>query len=154
MDGINGKSPKISWPRPLPSTFFSLLHSTTRLFIVWTNEECSSTWVSPSNFHSTKFSNSHIYHLRLAHCALSDLNNNRLRLTPDPKNRWKDLHILFHIRLNFTMLPWKQNQLLLGRPLLVSEYRTKMNFFRPVKLVSTKSTFAAEPLMQRYVLHS
>jgi hypothetical protein len=33
------KSAKISGPRPLPSTFFSLLHSTTRRFIVWTNEE-------------------------------------------------------------------------------------------------------------------
>jgi hypothetical protein len=36
---MNGKSAKISGPRPLPSTFFSLLHSTIRRFIVWTNEE-------------------------------------------------------------------------------------------------------------------
>jgi hypothetical protein len=28
MDGMNGKSAKISGPQPLPSTFFSLLHST------------------------------------------------------------------------------------------------------------------------------
>jgi hypothetical protein len=27
MDGMNGKSAKISGPRPLPSTFFSLLQS-------------------------------------------------------------------------------------------------------------------------------
>jgi hypothetical protein len=39
MDGMNGKSAKISGPRPLPSTIFSLLHSTIRRFIVWTNEE-------------------------------------------------------------------------------------------------------------------
>jgi hypothetical protein len=26
MDGMNAKSAKISGPRPLPSTFFSLLH--------------------------------------------------------------------------------------------------------------------------------
>jgi hypothetical protein len=39
MDGMNGKSAKISGPRPLPSTLFSLLHSTTRRFIVWTIEE-------------------------------------------------------------------------------------------------------------------
>jgi hypothetical protein len=39
MDGMNGKSAKISGPRPLPSTFFSLLQSTIRRFIVWTNEE-------------------------------------------------------------------------------------------------------------------
>jgi hypothetical protein len=36
---MNGKSAKISGPRPLPSTFFSLLHSTIRRFIVWTIEE-------------------------------------------------------------------------------------------------------------------
>jgi hypothetical protein len=28
MDGMNGKSAKITGPRPLPSIFFSLLHST------------------------------------------------------------------------------------------------------------------------------
>jgi hypothetical protein len=39
MYGMNGKSTKISGPRPLPSTFFSLLHSAIRRFIVWTNEE-------------------------------------------------------------------------------------------------------------------
>jgi hypothetical protein len=39
MDGINSKSAKISGPRPLPSTFFSLLNSTIRRFIVWTYEE-------------------------------------------------------------------------------------------------------------------
>jgi hypothetical protein len=39
MDGMNGKSAKISGPRPLPSTFFSLLHSSIRRFIVWTNEQ-------------------------------------------------------------------------------------------------------------------
>jgi hypothetical protein len=39
MYGMNGKSAKISGPQPLPSTFFSLLHSTIRCFIIWTNEE-------------------------------------------------------------------------------------------------------------------
>jgi hypothetical protein len=39
MDGMNGKSATISGPWPLPSTFFSLLHSTIRRFTVWTNEE-------------------------------------------------------------------------------------------------------------------
>jgi hypothetical protein len=39
MDGMNGKSAKISGPRPLPSTFFSLLQCTNWRFIVWTNEE-------------------------------------------------------------------------------------------------------------------
>jgi hypothetical protein len=39
MDGMNGKSAKISGPRPLASAFLSLFHSTIRHFVVWTNEE-------------------------------------------------------------------------------------------------------------------
>jgi hypothetical protein len=39
MAGMNKNSTKISGPRPLPYTFFSVLHSTIRRFIVWTNEE-------------------------------------------------------------------------------------------------------------------
>jgi hypothetical protein len=38
----------------------------------------------------------------------------------------KTLHILSHIQLISNMLPWKRNQLLHGRPLLVAEYRTTM----------------------------
>jgi hypothetical protein len=36
---MNGKSAKISGPRPPSLTFFSLLRCTTRRFIVWTDEE-------------------------------------------------------------------------------------------------------------------
>jgi hypothetical protein len=36
----------------------------------------------------------------------------------------KTFHLLSHTRFTFTTLPWKENELLLGRTLLVAEYQT------------------------------
>jgi hypothetical protein len=49
-----------------------------------------------------------------------------------------DCGVAMYITLN--TLPWKRNQLMLGRSLLVSGYRTTTKTVRPVKPVSTKQT--------------
>jgi hypothetical protein len=46
-----------------------------------------------------------------------------------------------YIRLPLTMLPWKRNRLLLGRPRMVVEYRPTMKSVSLVKPVSRKSKF-------------
>jgi hypothetical protein len=51
------------------------------------------------------------------------------------------LHL--RMRLTSTALPWKRNQLLHGRPLLLAEYRTRVKPVRPAEPVFRKSTFRA-----------
>jgi hypothetical protein len=46
-----------------------------------------------------------------------------------------------HKRLTLNNWPWKRNQLLVGRKLLVAKYRTIMEFIWPIKPVLSKSTF-------------
>jgi hypothetical protein len=55
--------------------------------------------------------------------------------------RTKELHILSHIRLILTTLPWKRNRLLLGRPLLVDELEATVRSIWSLKPVSGKWTF-------------
>jgi hypothetical protein len=53
----------------------------------------------------------------------------------------KNMHVLPHIRLVLTVLPWKRNLLFIDRTLLVTEYRTKMKSILLVKAVSTELVF-------------
>lgn len=57
------------------------------------------------------------------------------------RNRWKiygkTLHIP-HTRLTLTTLRWKQNRILLYRPLIDAEYQTSMKFIWLLKPVSKK----------------
>jgi hypothetical protein len=61
------------------------------------------------------------------------------------------LHILSHIRLTLitSVLPWKRNRLLFGRPFMVTEYRTTMKFRLIGKAAYAKLIFRIWTLIAR-----
>jgi hypothetical protein len=67
-------------------------------------------------------------------------------------NRWKTLHKLSRIRLICTMLPWKLNWLLHGRPLLSAQYPITIKSVWRIKPVSTNSTFRIRAPSARTVM--
>jgi hypothetical protein len=50
------------------------------------------------------------------------------------------------------MLPWKRHRLLLGRPLLVTEYQSTTKSVGPLKLFSIKFTFCVRRSSERTVI--
>jgi hypothetical protein len=62
----------------------------------------------------------------------------------------KTLNILSHIRLVLSTLPWKLNQLLLSRPLLLAEYRITIKSVWSVKPVSRKLIFLVRDPLRLY----
>jgi hypothetical protein len=69
------------------------------------------------------------------------------------KGNWgKDIsHVLSHIRLTLAALPWKRNRLVLGRPLLATEYETTIKSLWMANPSSRKLTFHVLILSARTV---
>lgn len=59
------------------------------------------------------------------------------------KKRQAQKTLRMRMRLASTASPWKRDQLLHGRPLLVAEYRTRVKPMRPAKPIFIKSIFRA-----------
>jgi hypothetical protein len=55
------------------------------------------------------------------------------------------LHIFANIRMNLTTSPWKFNRSLLGRKLLITQYRTTMKSMWPVKPLRQNRNLAFGP---------